>query len=1190
MQGTATTQPSALDSNPPQDNPNGDLPWLVGKKTRINPYTQRREVVEDAPAVKQDNSWIKRMQDEQAQADNFKELGVDPKHPEKQGKKEDSSYDTLKGYPRLNPQSSDFKEQYDKVAPGHVYQLVKHENGVDVPTGIFMRKLAGGGPESDKPLNSRTSMGNILGAIGNQLASAGDSLEANYDKYIAGDNKAAMADAQAAQDRRHAGEYQSTLGSFLGSAAPVAATLPAAVVAAPETFGGSLAAEAALAGATMGADEANRTSAEDIARNKSGKDTLRDVAVNGGISAATGAILPGVGGRAIGSLFPSRRIMAKEFGELGKDEALTALGEKVAASGEGGLEALKNQVGHEASLRGSAAGYNDEEIGKLNQSLYRSRLTEIGQRAFDGMDEDARKAFAKSEIDPAVRASMQEAPNNTGRLTNMAGDAGLFAGASAAGDEIKHLNDPEENPAPTFQSAILNGLMGGGMGAFASMKHPIEDAAALHNQKILDRTGTVAEPPPMPERDASAPNNDAMPGEAPNRSGYFLPPPEDAPANGNGAPPWMRDGLDSTLAKQASSEDFGAAVSPEGASPARDNEQPTQDDTPPWLKKSPQQEYEDNLVKRYADEGAVKGDYHGDSYMPLLTQEGKSPSDPSNMTVQQLDDAHVRAAAHEDDAAAALQHMADMPSHFTYEDGTFRADPKIPQTTKFNGMTREEIAHEKDMASQDRRDYTNTLLEKTRTIGPPPRTRDAEIQSRLANAPIGQDLVQRYAEARKNVDVIRHILSHWGKDTWADVGGRFQSRDVFGDDALEHGSLAARLQGKNKNEMVDELAQAERELEQVRQGLKARMYAYRGPDPKAPADKVPRPSRGPSEPMSLIPFIRKEGGIRIGEKGEGKNKEGRDLIGQDALTRNIGLLRKKGVPADEMLKRVREAGYLPPAPGDRPDEMDINTLLEAIQDEMGGNKRYSEHDRQALQDWENHNAAVEHADRIERMRDNTDAQLDDIAAEHGIRLTDEDRDAVHHELMSDSMARDNMADEDRFKPDFIEHALEKVLSAKSADIWEGRRNLAGEPIETDPDKLDARYEARRRSDDLARSLLDRSGKGEATVGQLRNVVSDELVSPGLRKEAMQTLVDRSASGIVQRADRTGATLKMVEKMTTDELAELMRPDVNAPGFGILQHSPDDLIAGEALKRLYNKNKAGFRKVLKEPMRVVSCGG
>ena len=152
---------------------------------------------------------------------------------------------------------------------------------------------------------------------------------------------------------------------------------------------------------------------------------------------------------------------------------------------------------------------------------------------------------------------------------------------------------------------------------------------------------------------------------------------------------------------------------------------------------------------------------------------------------------------------------------------------------------------------------------------------------------------------------------------------------------------------KRAREQVEERAQAAREYaEGVRSRetfvdpetgeVKIREEVMEGRVP--PYDQTPdldRKGRGRppmlrvSKPMTLLQFIRKEGGVSTKDPNAADIKQFAD--------KDLTILRKDGKSLEDLITRAREEGYIDEAPVDAPDDFGVNDFVNLIQqDKLSG--------------------------------------------------------------------------------------------------------------------------------------------------------------------------------------------------------------------------------------------------------------
>ena len=134
------------------------------------------------------------------------------------------------------------------------------------------------------------------------------------------------------------------------------------------------------------------------------------------------------------------------------------------------------------------------------------------------------------------------------------------------------------------------------------------------------------------------------------------------------------------------------------------------------------------------------------------------------------------------------------------------------------------------------------------------------------------------------------------------------------------------------------------------QGHRASETAARRSPEITPYERVPR------QPLRLVAWLKQQGGVR----DEGGDV--RAIIG--GARGRIGLVNRNGLPLDEAALRAWEEGYLPEY-AERPD---IQSLLDAIEEDLKQRPRYSEHDRAAAAEYERALAQNEEIDRLAQER------------------------------------------------------------------------------------------------------------------------------------------------------------------------------------------------------------------------------
>jgi hypothetical protein len=95
---------------------------------------------------------------------------------------------------------------------------------------------------------------------------------------------------------------------------------------------------------------------------------------------------------------------------------------------------------------------------------------------------------------------------------------------------------------------------------------------------------------------------------------------------------------------------------------------------------------------------------------------------------------------------------------------------------------------------------------------------------------------------------------------------------------------------------------------------------------------TPRAAEGPP-PQSLVNFVRKNGGLRMGTPEAG------DLLAQD-IGRQPGLLRKEGKQADQMAQAAMDAGYDLGPPGEIGSGVNVDRFMQMLAEDAGKRVRH----------------------------------------------------------------------------------------------------------------------------------------------------------------------------------------------------------------------------------------------------------
>ena len=164
----------------------------------------------------------------------------------------------------------------------------------------------------------------------------------------------------------------------------------------------------------------------------------------------------------------------------------------------------------------------------------------------------------------------------------------------------------------------------------------------------------------------------------------------------------------------------------------------------------------------------------------------------------------------------------------------------------------------------------------------------------------------------------------------------------------------------------------------------------------------------PAEPMRLASWLQQQGGV-IDEGGDVAASGGRD---------RPGLINAAGLPLDEATLRAWQEGYLP---GD--ERPDINTLLDAVNNDLHGSPVYSDQDE--LQ-------AIAHREAIGR-----NAEIDRYAQDFGISTEDKTREQFWNEV-ADHLSTEDLAREITSHDEAEAEAYTRFEQAAAAEGWQDR--------------------------------------------------------------------------------------------------------------------------------------------------------
>lgn len=176
---------------------------------------------------------------------------------------------------------------------------------------------------------------------------------------------------------------------------------------------------------------------------------------------------------------------------------------------------------------------------------------------------------------------------------------------------------------------------------------------------------------------------------------------------------------------------------------------------------------------------------------------------------------------------------------------------------------------------------------------------------------------------------------------------------------------------------------------------------------RSPKSEVPTSVYGavPKEPTRINDWVKKQGGIRD-TGGDIKSSIG-------GVKGRPGLINKKGVSVDGLALRAQEAGYF--KQGERPS---VNELINKINEDHNGGPQYSEHDINAVQEYNRAHAQ--------------NSEIDRISHETGIDPTGKTHDQFW-DAVSQHMSVEKQLDEVRSWTEAHEHELEQAQ--KAAREW-----------------------------------------------------------------------------------------------------------------------------------------------------------
>lgn len=172
----------------------------------------------------------------------------------------------------------------------------------------------------------------------------------------------------------------------------------------------------------------------------------------------------------------------------------------------------------------------------------------------------------------------------------------------------------------------------------------------------------------------------------------------------------------------------------------------------------------------------------------------------------------------------------------------------------------------------------------------------------------------------------------------------------------------------------------------------------------------------PREPMRLLDFIKKSGGIKD-DRGDIAT-----IIGGDSKAAR-SLFRKTGQSLDEITRAAWDAGYFPES-RERPG---VEAMLEKIEQDYGGEPVYSEHDAEAVDAFRG---------ALSRNR-----EIDELASRLGIDTkglgSKEFWSQVSERMSFEDLARDHASHAAAFEEQFreAERAAQEYLESRG-EAWE----------------------------------------------------------------------------------------------------------------------------------------------------------
>jgi hypothetical protein len=287
----------------------------------------------------------------------------------------------------------------------------------------------------------------------------------------------------------------------------------------------------------------------------------------------------------------------------------------------------------------------------------------------------------------------------------------------------------------------------------------------------------------------------------------------------------------------------------------------------------------------------------------------------------------------------------------------------------------------------------------------------------------------------------------------------------------------------------------------------------------------------PPRPLRLTEFLATEGGIRddggdlrtivddLNYKPLAKvpNREVPIYRGKKPWTKETGMLppesrfkklfNDKGLSLDEAAERAQEAGYFPDHGSDvYANEATRHDLLNAIQEEIAGNHRYSLHDEADLAQFQ---TALAH-----------NHEIDQLAQQHGIDPKGMSR-AQFFDTLAERQSIEELADHIRSMEDERQALIDDL-----GEHFSGHPDLAEGDILDHPEHGPMLYEGPATLEDLLRvhdeAPAIHAGQSETTTGGERPVSAAGRAEQGEGGVGQNGRADRIAGGVGAETSRTPA--------------------------------------------------------------------